>query len=222
MERHFDEQLTALKHDLIKMSAIAETMIHDAVKVLIQREASVIPGIYRQEEQVNRLQVEIDEACFTLIALHQPAAGDLRFILGATKTTTDLERLADQAVNICNKAEKLLREPPVKEYVIIPQMARIATAMVNDSLHAYVNRDLDLANRVMKQDDQLDAMKLEVTAQLVELMEQDVTLIHRCMELILVARNLERIGDHATNIAENIIFVVQGKDVRHHREPEAV
>jgi len=221
MERHFDEQLTVLKHDLIKMSAIAETMIHDAVKVLIQREASVIPLVYRQEEEVNRLQVDIDEACFTLIALHQPAAGDLRFILGATKTTTDLERLADQAVNICNKAEKLLNEPPVKEYVIIPQMAKIATAMVNDSLHAFVNRDLELANRVMKQDDHLDAMKLEVTAQLIALMEKDPALIRRCMELILVSRNLERIGDHATNIAENIIFVVKGKDVRHHREPES-
>lgn len=216
MERHFDEQLQGLKLHLMKMSALAETMIGDAVKALVQRDASVIPLVYEREAQVNRMQIEIDEMCLTLIALHQPAAGDLRFIMGAAKTNADLERLADQAVNICNKAERLLQEPPLKPFVIIPEMARVARGMLRDSLHAFVNRDVNTARDVLLRDDQVDRMKSEITVEMAAYMTQDPSTVTRALDLILIARNLERIGDHATNIAENTIFVVEGRDIRHH------
>lgn len=218
MERHFDEQLQGLKLHLMKMSALAETMIGDAVKALVQRDASVIPVIYEREAQVNRMQIEIDEVCLTLIALHQPAAGDLRFIMGAAKTNAELERLADQAVNICNKAERLLQEPPLKPFVIIPEMARIAREMLRDSLHAFVNRDVAKAREVLVRDDELDRMKAEVTVDLAAFMVKDSSTVARALDLVLISRNLERIGDHATNIAENTVFVVEGRDIRHHAE----
>jgi phosphate transport system protein len=216
MERHFDEQLQALKFQLMKMSALAESMIGDAVKALVERDESVFPIIVQRETQVNRLQIEIDEMCLTLIALHQPAAGDLRFIMGAAKTNSDLERLADQAVNISNKAEDLVKQPPLRPFVIIPEMATIARGMVRDSLHAFVNRDVDKARDVLLRDDQLDERKARITVELSEYMAKETSTVSRALALILISRNLERIGDHATNIAENTIFVVEGRDIRHH------
>ena len=216
MERHFDEQLQALKLHLIKMSALAETMIADAVRALVERDPAGIPGVYQREVQVNRMQIEIDETCLTLIALHQPAAGDLRFILGAAKTNAEVERLADQAVNICDKAEKLLALPPLAVFPAIPRMAVIAREMLHDSLHAYVNRDGDKARAVLLRDDEVDALKARITVELIETMQQDPSTVARGVYLLLIARNLERIGDHATNIAENAIFVAEGRDIRHH------
>jgi phosphate transport system protein len=216
MERHFDEQLQALKLQLIKMSALAESMIGDAVKALVERDESVFPVITQRETQVNRLQIEIDEMCLTLIALHQPAAGDLRFIMGAAKTNADLERLADQAVNISDKAEELIKQPPLRPFVIIPEMATIARGMVRDSLHAFVNRDVAKARDVLVRDDQLDERKARITVELSEYMAKESSTVSRALALILISRNLERIGDHATNIAENTIFVVEGRDIRHH------
>lgn len=216
MERHFDESLQALKLQLIKMSALAEVMIGEAVKALVEQDEKVIATVLKREKEVNHLQVVIDEMCLTLIALHQPAAGDLRFILGATKTNSDLERLADQAVNIVDKAEKLLKEPPLKSFAIIPRMASLARAMVRDSLHSFVNRDAKQARDVLVRDDEVDELKREITVELSEFMTRDPASVSRALALILIARNLERIGDHATNIAENTIFVVEGRDVRHH------
>ena len=215
MERHFDEQLASLKHQLVKMSALAELMIGDAVRALVERDPQSLVGLDAREEQVNRFQVDIDEACLTLIALHQPAAGDLRFILGAAKTNTDLERLADQAINIADKTRRLIVEPPLKPLVLIPRMATIARGMVTDSLHAFVNRDVSQARDVLLRDDQVDALKTEVTEEMLRLIVAEPSALERALGLILIARNLERIGDHATNIAENTIFVVEGRDVRH-------
>jgi len=222
MERHFDEQLATLKHQLVKMSALAEIMIGDAVRALVDRDPQALVGLDAREEQVNRLQVDIDEACLTLIALHQPAAGDLRFILGAAKTNSDLERLADQAINIADKARRLIAVPALTPLVLIPRMAGIARGMVADSLHAFVNRDVSQARAVLLRDDQVDALKAEVTTEMLRLMTAEPAVIERAMGLILIARNLERIGDHATNIAENTIFVVEGRDVRHHGEGHKV
>jgi phosphate transport system protein len=218
MERHFDEQLTALKGRLVRMSALAEIMIADAIKVLVQREFAAVAAVERHENEVNAMQIEIDELCLQLIATHQPVAGDLRFLLGAVKTNSDLERLADLAVNVCEKGVKLQNGPPVMPFVIIPEMAAIASGMVKDSLHAYVNRDVTLARQVVLRDDELDDRKRRVTEELGAHMRQHPDVIGPCLELVLVARNLERIGDHATNIAENAVFVVQGKDIRHHAE----
>ncbi|MCC7299510.1 MAG: phosphate signaling complex protein PhoU [Verrucomicrobia bacterium] len=219
MERHFDEQLTVLKNTLIKMSALSETMITEAIRVLCERNAAAIPHIRKREEEVNRLQIEIDGICLRLIALYQPTAGDLRFILGAVKTNADLERMADMAINICDKAGPLLEEPPLDLLNTgLSEMAALASQMVKDSLHAYVNRATDQAHAVLLRDDELDDMNRRITADLLALMQKDSGIIKRAVDMLVVARNLERIGDHATNIAENAIFVVKGLDVRHHHE----
>jgi len=218
MERHFDELLADLKHSLVKMSALAETMICDAIAILVKKDGSILPNIAAKEDQVNELQVAIDEKCLTLIALHQPAASDLRFILGSAKTNTDLERLADQAVNISDKAVKLINEPPAKSFAIISRMAELARDMLRDSLHAYINRDVAKAREVLQRDDEVDGLKREVTTEMIEFISGNPGRAKYAMEIILIARNIERIGDHATNIAENIIFVVEGRDIRHHSE----
>ncbi len=218
MERHFDEQLTVLKHTLVRMSALSEAMITDAIRVVCERDTSAIPRIREREEQVNQLQIEIDGICLRLIALYQPTAGDLRFILGAVKTNSDLERMGDQAVNICRKAERLLADPPLGPLASIPEMADLALLMVKESLHAYVNRAVERARTVLLRDDRLDDLKRRITLDLLALMQKEPGMIQRALDLLLVARNLERIGDHATNIAENTIFVVEGLDVRHHSE----
>lgn len=219
MERHFDEQLTVLKHTLIKMSALSEAMISDAIRVLCERDTSAIPRIREHEEQVNRFQIEIDGICLRLIALFQPTAGDLRFILGAVKTNSDLERMADLAINICDKAERLLDEPPAGPLATnLPQMAALASLMVKESLHAYVNRAVEQAHTVLLRDDQLDDMNRRIIKDMLTLMQKDAGMIKQALDFLLIARNLERIGDHATNIAENAIFVVKGLDVRHHHE----
>jgi len=216
MERHFDENLQALKYHLMKMSAIAEVMIADAIKALTDRLEAMIPPVYQREEQVNHMQVEIDETCLTLIALHQPAAGDLRFILGAAKANAELERLADEAVNIVQRAERLLKEPPLKPFEIIPEMAMIARGMVRDSLHSFINGNVDLAREVLLRDDRLDDLKAAISDELTAFMTKDSAAVSRALDLLLISRYLERIGDHATNIAEITIFVVEGRDVRHH------
>lgn len=216
MERHFDEQLTVLKHTLIKMSALSEAMISDAIRALCERDTSAIPRIREHEDQVNRLQIEIDRICLRLIALYQPTAGDLRFILGAVKTNGDLERMADMAINICEEAERLLENPLPGPLTGIQEMAALASLMVKESLHAYVNRAVEQARVVLLRDDRLDDMKRHITADMISLMQKDPGVIKQALDLLLVARNLERIGDHATNIAENTIFVVEGLDIRHH------
>lgn len=219
MERHFDEQLTVLKHTLVKMSALSEAMISDAIRVLCEHDTAAIPRIREHEEEVNKLQIEIDGICLRLIALYQPTAGDLRFILGAVKTNGDLERMADLATNICGKAGRLRNEPlPGPLANSLPEMAALASLMVKESLHAYVSRSADRARAVLLRDDQLDDMNRRIKNDLLVLMQKDPSVIKPALDLLIVARNLERIGDHATNIAENAIFVVNGRDVRHHHE----
>jgi phosphate transport system protein len=218
MIRHFDEQLQGLKSHLMKMSALAEVMIADAVKSVVERDEQAVPPVYEREELVNRMQIEIDEICMTLTALHQPAAGDLRFIMGAIKTNSDLERLADEAVNIAQKAEHLLKTPQLKPFEIIPEMAAIARGMVRDSLRAFVNRNVDLAREVLLRDDRLDSLKEKMAEVMTVYMTQDPSSVSRALDLLLISRYLERIGDHATNIAEVTIFVVDGLDIRHHAD----
>lgn len=218
MERHFDEQLQDLKNHLMKMSALAEVMIADAVKTVVERDEDAISPVYEREELVNQMEIEIDENCLTLIALHQPAAGDLRFIMGAVRTNAELERLADEAVNIVQKAEHLLKAPPLMPFAIIPEMAVLARGMVRDSLRSFVNRKVDLAREVLLRDDRLDALKAKIADELTAFMTQDSSTVSRGLDLLLIARFLERIGDHATNIAEITIFVVEGLDIRHHAD----
>jgi phosphate transport system protein len=216
MERPFDSDLQQLKERILYMGSLAETMIHLAIKALVERRVERVTEVYRHEEDVNRLQIEIDDRALTMIALHAPAASDLRFITAAMKINADLERIADQAVNICQTTEYLLQEPPLKPLIDVPRMGEIAIAMLKDALDAFVRRDEALARSVLLRDDQVDELKDQVFRELITYMISDPSTIKRAIDLILIARNIERIADHATNIAEDVVFVVAGKDIRHH------
>ncbi len=218
MERHFDQDLQQLKERLLYMGSLAETMIHIAVKALVDRNRAILQEVFRHEKDVNQLQIEIDDRCIKMIALHQPTAGDLRFITAAMKINADLERIADQTVNISETTEYLLQESQLKPLIDVPRMAQIATKMLKDALDSFVNRDENLARSVLIRDDQVDELKSQVFRELLTYMISDPSTIKRALDLILISRNLERIADHATNIAEDVVFVVAGKDIRHHAE----
>jgi phosphate transport system protein len=216
MDRRIDKELTDLTRALIKMSAVAEGMIEQAVKVVVERCPEAAQSVYRHEEQVNQFQLDIDEQCLDIIALYQPTAKDLRFILGVSKTNADLERLADQAVNICQKGEQLSPSHPAPMTDEIHRMARATCNQLKEALHAFVNGHVTQARRVLTLDDEVDEMKRAITRDLTARLEQAPGEARAGILMMLVAHNLERIGDHATNIAENTIFVVEGRDVRHH------
>ena len=222
MRRHFEEVEEELKYRLLHMGSLVEEMIHLAVTSLVQRNADALPKVYANEREVNGLHIEIDDRCFKLLALYQPAAADLRFIMGAIKINADLERIGDQAVNVSQTTEILLRFPQLERKLFdIPRMAELAKRMLKDALDAYVKRDVDLARSVVQRDSEEDKLKSEAFHELMQLMQSDSSSIQRALGLILISRNLERIADHATNIAEDVIFMVLGKDIRHHTEEVA-
>jgi phosphate transport system protein len=213
---HFREELEQLKARLLEMGGLAEEEVRLAVKGLVARDNVVIDQVLRGDGPLNALHIEIDNRCFMLLALHQPMAADLRTIVSAVKINTDLERVGDLAVNIAEAARRYAQHPPVKRLIDIPQMARIAQSMLRDALDAFVRRDTDLAQNVLNEDDKLDALKTQIFRELLTYMLQDPATIEPALDLILISRHLERIGDHATNIAEDVIFIVSAKDVRHH------
>jgi phosphate transport system protein len=190
-------------------------MTRRAVEALVERKSEYLPDVEEMEGQVNRLHVEVDEAALEIIARRQPVGKDLRFLTSAMKINTDLERIGDQAVNIAGRTRSLLAVPPLKPLIDIPRMGRIAEGMLRDSLDAFVNGNDDLAYRTILLDDEVDNLKDQIFRELLTYMISDSHNIPRSMDLILVSRALERIGDHATNICEDVIFMVKGKDVRH-------
>lgn len=214
VRRHFDQDLETLRGDLLKMGSIAEEMIHYAVKTLVERNAAYIEKVREGEGRVNRLHIDIDDQCLRLIALHQPAARDLRLIAAVLKINSDLERIGDQAVNIAETSGYLCRLPRIK-LGDIPRMVELAKIMVKESLDAFARQDVELARSVIARDDEEDRLKSETFSELVQMMQADASTIERAMEIILISRNLERVADHATNIAEDVIFMVLGKDIRH-------
>ena len=214
--RHFEEELEQLKIRLLEMGGLAEERVRMSVESLVSRDPQLVERVLAGDEPINRLHIEIDNRCFTLLALHQPMAVDLRAIVSAVKINTDLERVGDLAVNIAEAANRYLKHPPVKELIDIPRMAGIAQTMLRDALDAFVRRDIRLAQTVLDKDDELDGLKTQVFRELLTYMLQDPHTIEPALDLILVSRHLERIGDHATNIAEDVIFMVSAKDVRHH------
>lgn len=218
-QRYFDRDLDELKQKLVRMAATAETMIDLAIQELTTRDETVVEGVPGYEQEVNRLQLEIDEMVQTLIATHQPVAGDLRFLLAATRINSELERIGDLAINITEAAVTVVHQPELKPLIDIPRMAQLSRGMVSDSLRAFVTGDALLAQRVILSDDQVDALKNQVIRELLTYMMADAKAIERALSLILISRHLERIADHATNVAEDVIYVVQGKDVRHPRMP---
>jgi phosphate transport system protein len=221
MERHiphFQEELELLKTRLLEMGGLAEDRVRMAVRALVVRDLAALETVLVSDEDINRLHIEIDDRCLKLLALHQPMAVDLRAIVSAVKINTDLERVGDLAINIAEAALRYLQHPPVKELVDIPRMATLAHGMLRDALDAFVRRDLVLARQVLDRDDELDALKTQVFRSLLDHMTTDPETIQPALDLVLISRHLERIGDHATNVAEDVIFMVSARDVRHHQD----
>ncbi|HEY5191340.1 MAG TPA: phosphate signaling complex protein PhoU [Candidatus Deferrimicrobium sp.] len=215
MKKHYPEQLAGLRELVLRMGGLVEQMTRRVIQALVERNVGILAEVQGMETQVNQLHIDIDEACIELIALRQPAAVDLRFITAAMKINADMERIGDQAINIVERAEPLLAVPPLKPLIDIPRMADIAQEMLKASLDAFVNGDDELAFATILRDDLVDQLKDQVFRELLTFMMADPTTIPRAMDLILVSRHLERIADHATNICEDVIFMVKGKDVRH-------
>lgn len=213
--RHFQDELDELKRRLLEMGGLAEDRLQLSVKGIVERDLAVIDWVLGGDSDINTLHVEIDDRCVKLLALHQPMAVDLRSIVAAVKINTDLERVGDLAVNIVEAGQRYLQHPPVKELIDIPRMATLAQTMLRDALDAYVRRDLELAHSVLTADDRLDSLKSQVFRDLLTYMLNDQSTIEAALDLILISRHLERVGDHATNIAEDVIFMVTARDVRH-------
>src|SRR4030095_2461342 len=214
--RHFQEELDILKTRLLEMGGLAEERVRSAVQGLAERDFAQIEHVLHGDEPVNALHMEIDDRCLKLLALHQPVAADLRAVMVAVKINTDLERVGDLAVNIAEASKRYATHPPVKKLIDIPRMADIAQAMLRDALDSFVRRDTALAQQVLNEDDRLDGLKTQIFRELLTYMLQDPATVEPALDLILVSRHLERIGDHATNIAEDVIFMVSALDVRHH------
>ncbi|HEX9478638.1 MAG TPA: phosphate signaling complex protein PhoU [Methylomirabilota bacterium] len=215
MTRHFHEELEALKQTLLAMGGLVEDQIRRVMRALLERDDVMAQEVIERDRQVNTYDVEVDEQCVSLLALHQPAAGDLRFITTAMKIVTDLERIGDQAVNIAQRVLELNREPQLKPYIDLPRMAEKAQRMVKESLDAFVARDTALARQVCGKDAEVDALKEQIFRELLTFMMEDPRTIPRAIRVILISRFMERVADHATNIAEMVVYLVEGKMVRH-------
>ena len=217
MERqHFQQELGTLKEKLLAMGGLAEDRVRTAMQGLVDRDTDLLVQVLGGDMAVNELHIEIDDLCLKLLALHSPMAADLRAVMAAIKINSDLERVGDLAVNIGEAARRYISHPPVKRLLDIPRMASTAQRMLRDALDSYVRGDMLLAQRVLDEDDVLDALKTQVFRELLTFMLQDQATIEPALDLILISRHLERIGDHATNVAEDVIFMVSGRDVRHH------
>jgi phosphate transport system protein len=214
-DKRYDEDLKRLREDILYMGGLVEDQIQKAVNSLVDRDSALAETIIERDHEVNRLDVEIDDVCLRLLALHQPAARDLRFITTALKITTDLERIGDMAVNICERALELNEEPQLKPYIDIPRMARTSERMIRESLDAFVREDTDLALKVCKDDQEVDDLNSQIFRETISFMIEDPHTINRAMKISSISKYLERIADHATNIAEMVVFMVKGKSIRH-------
>jgi phosphate transport system protein len=213
--RHFEELLQDLLQLIVQMGTITESMVRAAADALVARDEELCAGVFEKEREVNRLQVEVDDRAVKLTALQQPMAQDVRFLFMASRIGGELERIADQAINICQNSRHVIEAPPLPPIVELPQMADAAQKMVRDSLTAMIRRDVSLAAAVLEDEKGVDAFRNRIFATLLEWMKRDPAAIEQALSLILIARNLERVGDHATNIAEEVIYWIQGRDVRH-------
>jgi len=221
MERHFDQELEDLKGQLLLMGGRSEAIVQKSVEALRRRDAALAREVFDDDKAIDRLEIAIDERCVGLLALHQPLAGDLRFITAALKISNDLERVGDHGVNIAGSALRLAALPELKPLVDIPRMTQMASGMLRDALDAFVRRDAATARRLCRRDDEVDDVNRQLFRELVSYMIEDPATITRAMELILVARNLERVADLATNIAEEVVFIAEARIIKHHAEDEA-
>ena len=216
MERHFEQELEELKGRLLWMGSLAERAVHQSVQAILESNEMLTQKVIKEEAAINELQLEIDERVMQLLALHQLMAVDLRFVLAATRINADLERIGDQAVNIAQAAQRILRHARVKPYIDLPRMTELAEGMVRDSLDSLVRKDVELAKAVLTRDDQVDQLRDQIFRELLTYMMENSSFVFSAFDLILVAKNLERVADHATNLAEDVIYMVAGRDVRHH------
>jgi len=213
--RQYDAELTTIREKLLEMGGKVELMINDSLKSLVERDSDLADRVIAYDHEINRLEMEIDGRCLEVLALRQPAARDLRFITLALKIVTDLERIGDQCRNIGKRAKELNEEPPLKPYIDLPRMALHAGTMVKEALDAFVRGDADLAYKVCRDDSFVDDLNEQIQRELLTYMIGDVTTISRAMKINHISKCLERIADHATNVAEMVIFMVKGKDIRH-------
>lgn len=215
MERHFDEELSELREKLLRLASLADQSVIQALKALVERDDALAVRVHEDDDLLDSLEVEIDDFCIRLLALRQPAAKDLRFIAMAMKISTELERVGDQAVNIANRAEELSKEPLLKPLVDIPRMAELARGMIVDSIDAFVKEKPEIALEVIRRDNQVDQLNDQLQRELTSFMIEKPATITRALRLMAVAHNLERIGDYATNIAEEIVYLYEARDIRH-------
>ena len=222
IDRHYEEELQELRHLLLEMGGFVEKQVADAMRSLIDRDDEFARLVIERDRAVNRMDVQIDDLCLRLLALHQPAGRDLRLITTALKITTDLERAGDMAENICERVLELCREPQLKPLIDLPRMATIAQEMLRRALDAFVREDADLALQVCHQDDVVDQLADQMFRELLTFMMEDPRTISRGLRLTFVSKYLERIADHATNIGEMVVFMVKGKSIRHLDHPPAI
>ncbi len=220
MQRHFDTDLAELRHHLVTMGALVESMIGQAVRLLTENNEEIAQQLYRDEEEVNRLHMDIDDTCLRLLALRQPAAADLRLVASALKMNADLERIGDQAINLLKRAQTLDRQPGEWPTVDLSPLVRIASSMVADALDSFIRKDVALARKVLEDERTADDLRREIESVLIVQAEKRVQGFLQILQLILVTHHLERIADHATNIAEDVIYFLEGRDVRHHHRTE--
>jgi len=220
--QHFADELDHLKQRLITMAGLTDERVRLALQGLVERKPTLLEEVIAGDARINALQIEVDDRCLKLIALQHPVAVDLRLVVSALKINDDLERVGDLAVNCAEAALRYLRHPPVKPLIDIPRMGELAGLMLREAIEAFVALDVVPARRVLRQDDWLDALKDQILRELLTFMLGDRATIEPSVELILISRHLERIGDHATNIAEDVIFIVEARDIRHRSTPHAV
>ena len=216
MLRHFVEELDQLRNHLLEMSGLVEDSIHRSILCLTERDQEQAQQVFRNEAEINRLEIVIDERARELLTLQQPVATDMRFLTSAIRINHDLERMGDLAVNIVERALYLIEEPLINQLIDIPHMANLVRSMVRKSLDAFVKKDPDLARSVLVSDDAVDELRDAIYEELIGYMEKDPKHVREGVNLMFIARSLERLADHSTNIAEDVLFLVQGVDVRHH------
>ncbi|HKH46073.1 MAG TPA: phosphate signaling complex protein PhoU [Thermoanaerobaculia bacterium] len=215
MERHLDQDLDRVRQMLLRMGGMVEGMAAKATQALLERSARLCTEVIEGDHEVDQLEMEIDETCHSILGRKQPTAVDLRFLVAVMKINGDLERIGDSAVNIAQSVEQINDQPPLKPYIDLPHLSELVQKMVRNSLDAFVRKDVQLATEVCGSDDEVDGLYKQIFRELLTYMIEDPKTVSRALHLLLISRNLERIADHATNIAEDVIYYVEGRDIRH-------
>jgi phosphate transport system protein len=215
MERQLDHDLDRVRQMLLRMGGMVEGMAAKATQALLERSARLCTEVIDGDREVDQLEIEIDEACHSILGRKQPTAVDLRFLVAVMKINSDLERIGDSAVNIAQSVEQINDQPPLKPYIDLPHLSELVQKMVRNSLDAFVRKDVQLATEVCSSDDEVDGLYKQIFRELLTYMIEDPKTVSRALHLLLISRNLERIADHATNIAEDVIYYVEGRDIRH-------